>query len=319
VRIVSFLPSATEMLYALGLGEQLVGITHECDYPPEVLGKPVVVRSSMDPKGLSPLQIDEIVSRTLRAGQSLYVADEQLLKNLQPDLIITQDLCQVCAPSGNEIGRVVKYLPKTPKILWLTPTCLSDIFENLLQVGESTHKVTESKSLVDRLKKRIEAVSNLTQYLKNRPRVFCFEWLAPVYNSGHWMPELIELAGGVDRLARKGQDSTRISWKQIVEYGPEFLFLSPCGFKLEEVLGQASLFTQFPGWQELRAVREDKVYCFDANSYFARPGPRVVEGVELLASVLHPEKFSWSGPSDAYRKLTMNDLLTLSKNRVKIH
>jgi iron complex transport system substrate-binding protein len=308
MRIVSFLPSATEMVYALGLGDQLVGVTHECDYPPEAKSKPVVVRSAIDIKGLSSQQIDESVSLALKAGQSLYTVDESLLKEMAPDLILTQDLCQVCAPSGNEIKRVLQFLLKSPQIVYLTPACLEDIFDNIRQVGEATGRESDADDLLRRLRKRVQAVKDRSQLISSRPRVFCMEWLSPPYAAGHWMPELVELAGGVDGLARKGYDSVRISWERILDYAPEVFILTPCGFNLEEVLHQAHLLTAFPGWETMPAVERGRVYAVDANSYFARPGPRVVEGVELLAHLIHPDRFTWYGSRDACRSLAAAEL-----------
>jgi len=311
MRIVSFLPSATEMVYALGLGEELVGITHECDFPPEAKRKPVAVRSVIDTKSLTAAQIDEAVSRTLKAGGSLYAVDEEMVKRLAPDLVLTQDLCQVCAPSGNEIGRVLRLLPDPPRILWLTPTSLADIFDNLRQVGEATGKATEAAQLIRQLHERVDAVSARSRSLKT-PRVFCMEWLSPPYNAGHWMAEMVERAGGVDRLARKGEDSVRLTWEAIAAYAPEVLILSPCGFNLAETMRQAALLTTYPGWEHLPAVRQGRVYAVDANSYFARPGPRVVDGIELLAHLIHPEVFSWAGPPEAYRALSLDDLRSIA-------
>jgi len=315
MRIVSFLPSATEMVYALGLGDQLVGITHECDYPLEAKSKPVVVRSAIGTKGLTSQQIDETVSRMLKAGQSLYTVDETLLKELAPDLILTQDLCQVCAPSGNEIKRVLQFLQRSPQIVYLTPTSLEEIFDNLRQVGEATGRTAEAEGLVRRLWKRVEAVADRARPLSLRPRVFCMEWLSPPYNAGHWMPELVELAGGVDGLARKRKDSVRIAWEQILEYAPEVLVLSPCGFHLEEVLRQAHLLTTYPEWEKIPAVERRHVYAVDASSYFARPGPRVVDGIELLAHLIHPDRFSWSGPPEAYRSLSAEELRLIAAKK----
>jgi iron complex transport system substrate-binding protein len=315
MRVVSFLPSATEMVYALGLGDQLVGVTHECDYPSEAKSKPVVVRSVIDTKSLSARQIDEAVSRTLKAGQSLYAVDEEMLTSLAPDLVLTQDLCQVCAPSGNEIGQLLRVLPKPPQILWLTPTCLADIFDNLKQIGEATGKEEAAAALTQQLQERVAAVSVRSRSLKSIPRVFCMEWLAPPYNAGHWMAEMVELAGGVDRLARKGEDSVRITWEAILEYAPEVLILSPCGFNLAETIDQSALLTTYPGWEELPAVRRGEVYAVDANSYFARPGPRVVDGIELLAHLIHPEAFSWPGPREAYRPLRIEALRLMADKR----
>ena len=312
MRIVSFLPSATEIVYALGLGDQLAGVSHECDYPLEAKSKPVVVRSAIPTKGLTSQQIDESVSRTLKAGQSLYTVDEVLLNQLAPDLILTQDLCQVCAPSGHEIERVLPHLLRSPDIVYLTPTCLAEIFDNIRQVGEATGRAAEANALLRQLQKRVEAVTDRTRTLSSRPRVFCMEWLSPPYNAGHWMPELVELAGGVDRLGKKGKDSIRVAWEQIVDYAPEVLILSPCGLNLAEVLRQAHLLTTYPGWDQLPAVERGSVYAVDANSYFARPGPRVVAGVELLAHLLHPDRFSWSGSPDAYQTLNAEELLLMS-------
>ena len=270
----------------------MVGVTHECDYPPEAKSKAVVVRSAIDIKGLSSQQIDESVSLALKAGHSLYTVDESLLKELAPDLILTQDLCQVCAPSGNEIKRVLQFLLRSPQIVYLTPACLEDIFDNIRQVGEATGRASNADDLLRGLRQRVQAVKDETRLIATRPRVFCMEWLSPPYTSGHWMPELVELAGGVDGLARKGYDSVRISWERIMEYAPEVLILTPCGFNLEEVLHQAHLLTAFPCWESLPAIERGRVYAVDANSYFARPGPRVVEGVELLAHLIHPDRFT---------------------------
>jgi iron complex transport system substrate-binding protein len=308
MRIVSFLPSATEMVFALGLGDQLVGVTHECDFPAEALTKPIVVRSATETHGLSPQQIDERVSRSLQMGRSLYTVDEALLKKLAPDLILTQDLCQVCAPSGNEVGRVLRLLRKPPQVLYLTPTGLADIFDNIREVGEATGKKKEALGLVRRLEERVRAIADRTAHLPSRPRVFCMEWLAPPYNAGHWVPELVERAGGIEGLGQKGKDSIRMVWEQVLEYAPEVLILTPCGFDLHGVLRQAFLLTRYPEWDQLPAVKNGRVFAVDANSYFARPGPRIVEGLELLAALVHPEEFAWSGVPEAYRHISYNDL-----------
>jgi iron complex transport system substrate-binding protein len=305
MRIVSFLPSATEVVYALGLGNELVGVTHECDYPPEAGSKPVVVRSAIDTRGVDPQEVDRAVSRLLRSGESLYLVDEEVLKRLAPDLILTQNLCQVCAPSGNEVERVLKLFAPPPQVQFLTPHSLSEIFENVRQVGEVTGRTRQALELVDRLQTRVKVVERKASGL-SRPRVFCMEWLSPPYTAGHWMPELVELAGGVDGLAVKGEDSTRVTWERISDYAPEILVLSPCGFHLNEALQQAHLLTLYPGWTELPAVQRGRVYAVDANSYFARPGPRIVDGLELLAALFHPEQFTWSGPPEAYRNVSLD-------------
>ena len=304
-RIVSFLPSATEMVCALGLADQLVGITHECDYPAETKGKPIVVHNVLPIEEMSQSEIDVAVAQRIGQGNSLYQVDEKLLKELAPDLILTQDLCQVCAPSGNEVAQVLNLLPNKPQILWLTPSTLEQIADNLRDLGEATGRAERAAELIAKGRARLEEIAAVTRTLSNWPRVFCMEWLNPIYCSGHWVPEMVKLAGGVDALSREGEDSARISWNQVVEWAPEVLIITPCGFNLEKVIGQSRQLTNYPGWSELPAVREGRVYAVDANSYFARPGPRVVEGTELLAHLIHPKLFSWDGPASAYKRLEL--------------
>lgn len=306
-RIVSFLPSATEMASALGLVESLVGVTHECDYPPEVRNKPVVVRNVLPLEKMSQSEIDRAVAERIRAGQSLYQIDEQLLRELEPDLILTQNLCQVCAPSGNEVSQVLKALPRTPQILWLTPRSLSEIFDNIRDLGAATGRTAEAEKLIDDCDARIEKLSRQTDAVANRPRVFCLEWLDPVYASGHWVPELVKIAGGIDELGSERGESVRVSWNEVAAWAPEVLVIMPCGFNLQQTMKQIwSVFgnqsSEFAGHNsqffELPAVRNGRVYAVDANSYFARPGPRVVEGAELLARLIHPELFGGSLGAD---------------------
>src|SRR6266498_4237396 len=304
-QIVSFLPSATEMACALGLSEQLVGITHECDYPPEIKGKPVVVRKALPIEEMSQREIDVAVSERMREGRSLYEVDEELLQELAPDLILTQDLCQVCAPSGNEVSHALSLLPKKPEILWLTPNSLEQIFANLYELGEATGRIEEAKELVAEACTKLERIAALTGNLSDRPRVFCMEWLDPVYCSGHWVPEMVEIAGGRDELGRLGADSVRIPWEHVLRWAPEILIIMPCGFHVEKAMAQSSQLFAYPGWSDLPAVKGDRVYAVDASSYFARPGPRVVEGAELLAHLLHPALFPWNGPRGAFRRLEL--------------
>jgi iron complex transport system substrate-binding protein len=291
------------MVCALGLGERLVGITHECDYPPEVKGKPVVVRNALPIERMSQREIDESVTRRMKDGLSLYEVDERLLQELAPDLILTQNLCQVCAPSGNEVSRLLKSLSKKPEILWLTPRTLAEIDDNLRELGRATDRVAEAEELITRGRARLAKIAAATRDLPARPRVFCMEWLDPVYCSGHWMPEMVGIAGGVDGLAREGTDSVRIPWDEVLKWAPEVLIITPCGFNLDKVLELAPQLYDYPGWADLPAVRQGRVYAVDANSYFARPGPRVVEGTELLAHLIHPDLFSWAGSEEAYRRL----------------
>jgi len=302
-RIVSFLPSATEMVCALGLADRLTGVTHECDFPPEVRDKPIVVRSALPTDRMSQSEIDVAVAERLRKGLSLYQVDEELLRGIAPDLIVTQDLCQVCAPSGNEVAQVLNSLPTRPKILWLTPKSLGEIFENLRELGAATGRMLQAEEIIADGRARLERIAAQTAQLTARPSVFCMEWIDPVYCSGHWVPEMVRIAGGIDQLGREGADSVRIAWNDVLQRAPEVLVVMPCGCGLAKAAEQAQELFGYPGSSELPAIRNGRVYAVDANAYFARPGPRVVEGTELLAHLLHPEVFAWNGPSDAFRRL----------------
>jgi len=298
------------MACALGLADFIVGITHECDYPPEIKSKPVVVRAVLPLEKMSQSEIDRAVAERIRTGQSLYEIDEQLLRELAPDLILTQNLCQVCAPSGNEVSQVIKALPKAPQILWLTPQSLNEIFDNVRELGAATGRTTEADVLVNGCQNRLETLAQRTEHLP-KPKVFCMEWLDPVYASGHWVPELVKIAGGIDELGRERGESVRISWEEIAAGAPDVLVIMPCGFNLEQTMKQIwSVFgrdTTSPFF-DLPAARNNRVYAVDANSYFARPGPRVVEGAELLAQLIHPELFDQTSSSTSFHLIDIPQL-----------
>lgn len=316
LRIVSFLPAATEMVFALGLGDSLVGVSHECDFPAAAKIKPVVVKPAMALEKMTLREIDVAVAERIRSGGSLYQVDENLLRELRPDLILTQNLCQVCATSGNDLTSALKLLPHQPDILWMTPHSLAEIFENIRELGRATGRSDTAAAFITGHRERLEKIAARTRNIPHHPRVFCMEWADPVYCAGHWVPEMVELAGGIDRLARKGTDSVRISWEDVLKWSPEILIFSPCGFNLEKALEQVSHLESQPGWAELPAVRNGRVYAVDANSYFARPGPRVVDGTELLAHLIHPELFDWNGPEDAFRAIPTSNACA-SKTRIK--
>jgi iron complex transport system substrate-binding protein len=302
-RIVSFLPAATEMVYALGLGGQLVGVTHECDFPSEARTKPVVVRPALALETMSLREIDVAVAERIRSGGSLYQVDEALMCELRPDLILTQNLCQVCATSGNDLASVLKLLQPIPEILWMSPHSLAEIFENIRELGQATGRLSAAETCLQDCRERLEKVAARTKQISRRPRVFCMEWADPIYCAGHWVKEMVDIAGGTDELARKETDSVRIPWADVLQWSPEVIVFSPCGFNLEKALEQVFHLKRQPGWADLPAVRNGRVYAVDANSYFARPGPRVVEGTELLAHLIHPELFDWKGPADAFRAI----------------
>lgn len=314
-RIISFLPAATEMVYALGLGDALVGITHECDFPPAAKSKPIVVKPALPLETMSLHQIDVAVAARIGSGQSLYEVDENRLRELRPNLILTQNLCQVCGPSGNEITVALKQLQSKPEILWMTPHSLAEIFQNIRDLANVTGRVAQAEELIASANKRLQTISALTKESSRRPRVFCLEWVDPYYCCGHWVPEMIELAGGNDALGRKGADSVRVSWTDIAEWQPEILIISPCGFDVEKAVEQTHRLLQRPGWSDLPAVRNGRVYAVNANAYFAQPGPRVVDGVELLAHLIHPELCGWNGPDNAFRQVKVASQTTGAEGR----
>jgi iron complex transport system substrate-binding protein len=283
-RIVSFLPAGTEMVHALGAGAELVGRSHECDYPSSVTRLPVVSRPVLDLDDASPATIDVAVAQRMDSGDTLYRIDEVLLRELKPDVILTQNLCRVCAPSGDELTRAVRKFDLRPEVLFLTPRNIAEIVENVLAVGSAIGRTDEAQSLVRDHKERLAKVRGAVAQAPTR-RVVFLEWTEPLFCGGHWVPEMISLAGGYDPLGRPGEDSVRMDWDDVVRAEPEMIIVSPCGYRLERA---AELVRQMP------QISDAAVYAVDANAYFARPGPRVVEGVELLAHLFHPDLVSGS-------------------------
>jgi iron complex transport system substrate-binding protein len=302
LRIASFLPAATEMICALGLTDQLVGVSHECRYPPEAAQKPVVVRCAMDLASLNLEQIDKAVSERVGKGQSVYAVDEVVLQKISPNLIITQDLCQVCAPSGNEATQALMALKPKPDIIWQTPHSFEDVISDLKILAEKTGTTPKAEELILHMRQRIDKVRSLSKNLKPA-KVFFMEWVDPVYCGGHWVPEMMQWAGGQDAISKPNVDSIRIPWEDVLGYDPDILIVSPCGFSTQDALKQAALLRTRPDWKNLSAVRNDRVYAVDANAYFACPGLRLVDGVEILAHLFHPKTFPHPGPTGAFAKL----------------
>ncbi|MBI4528967.1 MAG: cobalamin-binding protein [Deltaproteobacteria bacterium] len=301
MRVCSLLPSATEIAFALGLGDEIAGVTHECDYPPQARQKPVVVKSAIDPSGTSSRTIDYSVRDHLRSKTSLYTLDVPRLQEAQPDFILTQALCEVCALDYNEVVAVSQSLVSKPRIIALNPHVLDDIFSDIRLVGSAMGKSVEADALVCRLKQRVTEIEAMAKCAR-RPRVACIEWLDPIFSAGHWVPEMVELAGGQNGLAERGQPSQCLDWNAVAEFNPEVLVLMPCGFDVARTLSEASLLTQKRGWSELPAVRDGRVFAVNGFAYFSRPGPRLIDGLEILAGIIHPEIFSRKlGPEIAQR------------------
>jgi iron complex transport system substrate-binding protein len=302
MRIISLLPSATEMVYALGLGNALVGVTHECDFPEATKSLHTVVRPAINLEGLSQVEIDAKVSARLREGKTLYEIDEKLLLELAPDIILTQDLCQVCAPSGNQLSHVVMALTKKPKLIWMTPRNLAGVKENILELSQAAGVEARAAQLFVNWDQRISAVRARSHLLAKRPRTVCVEWINPLFCAGHWIPEMMRLAGGDEGLGREGEESIRIDWQRVRDFKPERIFIMSCGYPLQKAIEQADIIKRYEGLNDLPAVQSGEVYVVDSNAFFARPGPRLVDGTELLSHLLTGAP--WFGPK-AYTKLEL--------------
>jgi iron complex transport system substrate-binding protein len=303
MRICSLLPGATEIAFALGLGDSVVGVTHECDYPPEAKRRRVVVRSSIDPERNGSGEIDRLVRDHLRTKKSIYTIDLPRFQEAAPDFILTQDLCDVCALDYNEVIAAARSLARAPKIIPLAPSTLYDVLRDIAAVGAAVGKPAEAEALVDELQRRIGRVRERAARADLRPRVACIEWFEPIYNAGHWVPEMVELAGGLDGLGKKGEASRRIEWSAVRGFAPEVVVLMPCGFDVARSLKEVSLLSGLDGWNELPAVKDGRVYAVNGSAYFNRPGPRLVDGLEILAAIIHPEIFPWRASPEAALKL----------------
>jgi iron complex transport system substrate-binding protein len=299
LRIVSLLPSATEIVCALGLTDSLVGITHECDFPAGIAGKSVVTSYSLptpvngDTDPLSAKDIDTHVRAAHEFGQALYRIDHVLLKHLKPDLILTQGLCDVCAVNHNAVCAAVETMGSSIRVLDLAPTTLEGVLETFRQVGRATEQEEAARRLVERTQARWDAVAAKVKTTSERPRTLLLEWPEPPFSAGHWNPELLALAGGMGGPWDKiGEASRTLDWKAIGAFSPEVIVLMACGFDTYRALWEASTLTDVPDWFDLPAVRNGDCFAVDGNAYFNRPGPRLAESAEILATILHPETFT---------------------------
>jgi iron complex transport system substrate-binding protein len=284
MRIVSLLPSATEMLFALGLGRQIVGVSHECDYPAAARNKRVVIQSRI-PTEATPREIDALVREYVSRGESLYSVDAQALEELQPDLIITQDLCHVCAASPDDLATVLTRFVKPPEVLCLNPQDIGDVWRDILWVGDETGRGPAAEALVKKIAARLGALEEQMRLIAEceRPRVAFLEWLQPFYVGGHWVPEMVEFAGGRDVLGKARTPSFRVTAEEIIEAAPEILLVACCGYNARQCHEEFAKLALPGNWTP------NRVYACEANSYFSRPGPRLITGIEALAKVFHPE------------------------------
>lgn len=287
-RIVSLLPSATEIVCALGLEDRLVGVTHECDYPEFVRKLPKVTRTLI-PADATSGEIDALVRDRLSAQSALYTLDMETLRRLEPDLIVTQALCDVCAVAEEEVRNAACLLPGGPPVLNLEPETLDEVLACIGRVADAAGEPARAVPVVARLRERVDAVVSRTREIRSRPKVALLEWLDPPFSTGHWNPELIRLAGGEDGLGRAGQKSVTLRWDQVIDYAPEVVLISCCGFTAARALHEAEVLRDVSGWDDIPAARSGRVYVTDGNAYFSRPGPRLVDSLELLAHVIHPD------------------------------
>lgn len=301
MRICSLVPGATEIVAALGLQQDLVGISHECDYPPDLAQVPVMVHPRIEGRRLSSAQIDEQVGALLSEGTALYELDEPRLLAAQPDLIIAQDLCDVCAVTPSQLDRVIRTLSPEPRMVTLNPQRLDDILQDIVTLGRALEQEGIGVRFAAALRGRLEAVRTKVASETIRPRVACLEWLSPFYTAGHWVPDMVDAAGGLDVLATPGTASRKVDWGTLIASAPEVIVLMPCGFTVERTRTELATVTEQPQWKDLPAVRRGAVYLVDALSYFSRPGPRLIDGVEQLAAIFHSACFGHRLPSAVER------------------
>lgn len=288
MRIVSLLPSATEIICGLGLQKYLVGVTHECDYPAGVADLPKVTQTLI-PVEASSGAIDQLVRERLQNERALYSLDLSVLEALKPDLIVTQALCDVCAVAESEVKRAACALPNSPQVINLEPSSLDEVFDSILTVAEATHCLERGRAYVGELQERVEAVAARTNSLADRPGVILLEWIDPPFTAGHWNPQLVRLAGGRELIGQENGKSVSVAWDAIRSANPDHLIISCCGFSVERTLQDVSILQAYPGWQELACVKSEQVSVVDGAAYFSRPGPRLVDSLEILAHALHPE------------------------------
>ena len=304
MRICSLLPSATEIVFALGSGQSLIGVTHECDYPQQATQIRKITRSKI-PAASSSREIDSTVSSTLDAVGSIYDLDLGLLETLQPELVLTQRLCNVCAVSFDDVIQAVESLKSRPRVINLEPNSLADILANIRTVGQAIGREPEAETLVHSLQLRIDAIRSKTENLSFKPRVLCLEWVDPPFCGGHWMKELVEIAGGTDNFSNHHRPSRRLDWQRVLELPPEVIVLTCCGYGLDRCAEEGHLLARLEGVHEFPATKSGRVFATDGSAYFSRPGPRIVESLEMLAHFIHPDIFPPPPLSNAFSRLDL--------------
>ena len=304
-KIISLLPAATEIVCALGLEKSLVGRSHECDFPPSVKVLPICSEANF-PDNLSSAAIDTKVKELLTDALSVYTVKRNVIKSLNPDVVITQAQCEVCAVSLKEVEEALEdYLDKEAKIVSLQPDSLEAIFDNIREVASALDVTPTGYELIESLQERVDIVRHKLKFMENKPTVACIEWLDPIMVSGNWVPELVNIAGGVSILADAGKHSPYVQWTDIRQQDPEVIVVMPCGFSIERTMKEVELLLQLPGFADLRAIKNNRFYIADGNQYFNRPGPRIVDSIEILAEIIHPKPFIFGYEGEGWIKFSL--------------
>ena len=289
-RIVSFLPSATELLYELGVEDKLFGTTHECNYPKDASGKPKIINTVVNSEKLTSKEIDTMTCSLLKEGKDIFVLDENNLKKAKPELIISQETCEVCAVYTNQVNKAIQILEKKPKLYSMNPHNVREIIESVLELGKILNKEQKAEKIVSGLEKRIDSIKKIR--LDKKQTVLAIEWIEPFFTAGHWVPEMIEIAGGINLISKTGEHSRRLTIDEIKNVNPQIIIMMPCGFDLKRTkLEYKKILKNNTEWAELEAVANNHVYAVDANSFFSKPSIRTIEGIEILAKILHPKEF----------------------------
>ncbi len=289
-RIVSFLPSATELLFEFGVQENIYGVTHECKYPSDAAFKPQVINSAINANELTSKEIDTMTCQLLKDGQDIFVINEKNLKKANPDLIISQKTCEVCAAYTNQVNKALEILQKKPIIHMMDPHNIQEIINSVTELGKVLGKQIRAKEIKDSLKKRIQNVEKFKN--NNKPKVLAIEWIEPFFTAGHWIPEMVEIAGGINMISKIGEHSRRLDFQEIIKSDPDIIFMMPCGFDTKRTVSEYNnILKENKKWNSLKAVKNNKIYAVDANSFFSKPSIRTIEGLEILAKIIQPNNF----------------------------
>ena len=302
-RIVTFLPSATELIYRLGADDKLFGVTHECNYPNNAKSKPRVISSVFDPASMSSKQIDDKICQLMTDGKEIYNLNRENLLNAKPDLIISQNICEVCSAHTEHVKKAMEILEKKPEVYTMDPHDVDEILVSIKDISKMVGKEKEGNNLIDSLSKKLEFVKNKT--FEERPKVVAIEWVNPFFTSGHWIPEMIEVAGGENLISTEKMPSRKMKLREIKEANPDIIVMMPCGFDVKRTISEYNdVLAKNTDWNELKAVKKNNVYAVDANSYFSKPSLRTITGIEILASIIHPDVFGdLQLPEDSFAKI----------------